>query len=405
MRSRCAFVIVQVMFVMIVGCGRRESEEPEIEGLKPSQLQTAAQATGGYEIVQVTDGGAIKGTISASGPIPKLPARPLNKDPNVCGAGVRDSQQLIVSKSGAVKNAIIIVEGVKRGKAIPAASPKIDQSKCEYTPHVQVVPVNTEIAVTNSDPILHNIHFYQNDESLFNMAQPVKGQVNTHKLEKPGFVYAECDVHSWMQGHVAVVDNPYYAVTDENGNFSIADLPPGNYKVKVWHEYLGEQSQDISVASKQEVVLNLDLKDLLAKKNPAALTAAPAPGANTASNAPKTAASADAGKEGAPGAEVTVQMFSDGGTFRFEPANITVKVGATVLWVNKSDNRHSATDDPEFEKLPGQAILPGGVEPWSSPFLPEGESFRRKFMAPGKYQYFCRNHGQFGMVGVITVTP
>ena len=98
-------------------------------------------------------------------------------------------------------------------------------------------------------------------------------------------------------------------------------------------------------------------------------------------------------------------MFSDGGTFPFEPANITVKAGATVRWVNMSDNRHTGTDDPEFEKLPGQALLPAGDQPWSSPFISEGESFTREFVTPGKYQYFCRNHGQFGMVGVITVTP
>jgi len=61
-------------------------------------------------------------------------------------------------------------------------------------------------SVRNSDPVLHNIHFYQNDESLFNIAQPTANQVNKQKLEKAGMVYAECDVHGWMQGHVAVVD-------------------------------------------------------------------------------------------------------------------------------------------------------------------------------------------------------
>src|SRR5207247_6680606 len=123
--------------------------------------------------------------------------------------------------------------GVKGGKAVPASlqEVQIDQKNCEYSPHVAVMPVSTDISVRNSDPLLHNIHFYQNDESLFNIAQPTQGQVNKHKLDKTGMVYAECDVHGWMQGHVAVVDNPYFAVTDENGKFSIADLPAGTYKV------------------------------------------------------------------------------------------------------------------------------------------------------------------------------
>ncbi|PYS37703.1 MAG: hypothetical protein DMG14_20420, partial [Acidobacteria bacterium] len=159
-------------------------------------------------------------------------------------------------------------EGVKRGKAMPTAAQnaEIDQKKCEYSPHVQVMAVNSEIALRNSDPILHNIQFFQGDNSLFNIAQPVQGQVNKHKLENAGTIYVECAVHGWMQGNVVVVDNPYYAVTDENGKFSITDLPPGKYQVKIWHEYLGELTRDVTVNAKAETTLNEDFKDLLAKK-------------------------------------------------------------------------------------------------------------------------------------------
>jgi plastocyanin len=398
MTARFSLVFAGIVLAMMAGCGRGGTDQQKTEAPPAAPASPAA----GYEVVQVSDGGSISGSITVSGSIPKLPVRTLNKDSNVCGTAARDSEDLIVNRGGGLKNAVVIVEGVKRGKAIPAAieNSQIDQSKCEYSPHVQVARVNAEIAVLNSDPILHNIHFYQNDDSLFNIAQPVKGQVNKHKLEKVGFVYAECDVHGWMRGHVAVVDSPYYAVTDENGKFSITDLPPGNYRVKVWHEYLGEKAQDVAVAAKTDATLNLDLKDLLSKKNPApaAITSAPS---STGTSAP-AAASAPAGT---PGAEVSVQMISDGSNFKFEPTNITVKVGTTVKWVNMSENRHSATDDPEFEKEIGQAILPAGVEPWSTPFVVTGESTTRRFTVPGKYQYFCRNHGQFGMVGTITVVP
>ena len=96
-------------------------------------------------------------------------------------------------------------------------------------------------------------------------------------------------------------------------------------------------------------------------------------------------------------------MISDGSSFRYEPAEITVKVGTTVKWVNDSANRHTATDDPKFEKTTGEAELPAGAEPWSSPFMTNGESFSYTFTKAGKYKYFCRNHGQFGMEGGITV--
>jgi plastocyanin len=400
MMTRCAWCCLAALW-LLSGCGSSAPESSDIPAL-PVPLQQAGSSIAGYQVIDVSDGGSIGGTITVSGAIPALPRRQINKDPSVCGAGNRASQQLEVSPQGGLRNVVMIVEGVKRGKALPEGqSAQIDQKNCEYSPHVQVLPLNTELAIANSDPVLHNYHLYRNDETLFNVAQAVQGQVNRHILDQPGFIYAECDVHGWMQAHVAVVENPYYAVTDENGKFSIADLPAGSYTVRIWHEYLGEQTRNVTVSANTETALNLDLRELLDQKSrPAAITSAPAPGtAPAGAQAPSTPASS-----GSP-TEVTVEMHSEGGSFRFEPMNITVKVGSTVQWVNVSDNRHTATDDPMHEKATGQAILPAGVDPWSSPFLPNGQSFSRVFTVPGKYQYFCRNHEQFGMIGTVTVVP
>jgi len=386
-----------VVIAATAGCAG--SDEPAKTSVPPAPVAPPAPMSpfDGYQVIQVADGGSISGTISVSGAIPKLPARSINKDPNICGRGTRQSEELIVN-SGGLRNAVVIVQGVTRGKALPpnAQTATIDQKNCEYTPHVMIVPVKTEVSILNSDPILHNIHMYQNEESLFNIAQPVQNQTNKHMLQKAGFVYAECDVHGWMKAHVAVVDNPYYTVTDETGKFTIADLPAGSYKVKVWHEYLGEKTMDVTVAAKTAAALNLDLKDLLDKKQPAAITAAPA--GTPASPAP-TAGAASGGSAQV----VTVRMMSE--PFRFDPVEVTVKVGSTVKWVNGSENRHTATDDPKFEKKAGQAMLPAGVEPWSSAFLTNAQEFSRTFTVPGTYQYFCRNHEQFGMIGKVTVVP
>jgi plastocyanin len=365
---------------------------------QPSVSQTPAQQppavmTDGYEVVPVTDGGAIAGTIFVSGPIPTLVTRPISKDPHVCGRGARRSQELIVNKTGGLKNAIVMVEGIRRGKAMPAAHAQIDQTGCEYVPHVQAMPVNGELSITNSDPVLHNIHFYRGDEDLFNIAQPLKGQTNRQRIEKAGFMYVECDVHGWMKGHIAVVDNPYYAITDENGAFSIRDLPAGTHTVKIWHEYLGEETRSVTVPSKGDVSLDVDLKAFLAKKQPM----------DAGSPRLQQGQRPRGGGADVLSGDVTVNMIADGGTFKFEPAHLTVKAGASVKWVNGSDNRHSATDDPKFEKTPGMAILPVNAESWSTPFIANGQEASHTFTTPGKYQYFCRNHGQFGMVATITV--
>ena len=389
MKGKSALSVAAVTLLLITSCGLGEPEQPSFDLPVASEPQPAA-TTDGYEIIEVVDGGSIGGMITLSGPIPELPPRRLNKDPEVCGTGERDSQQLIVSGAGGLQNAVVIVENVTRGKAMPASAqtPQIDQRNCEYLPHVQVAPVNSEIAIINSDPTLHNFHFYQGDESLLNIAQPIQGQINTQRLESVGLVYVECDVHGWMQAHVVVVDSPYFAVTDENGRFSIADLPAGMYTVKVWHEYLGERTENVTVVGDAETELNLDLEDLLAERNPPVITAVP-----------------DVSAGDQPGDAVVITLHSAESSFVFEPADITIKAGTTATWLNISDNRHSVTADPMFEKEPGQAVLPAGAEPWSSAFLRNGETFSRTFTVPGTYQYFCRNHEQYGMVATITVVP
>ena len=399
MKRRCGLYGAGVMLAMSVSCSRGTREQPDIPPAPPAPAATATTA-GGYDVATVTDGGSVGGMITISGSIPKLPARKIGKDPQVCGTAARESQKLIVNKTGGLKNALVIVEGVKRGKAMAAAAQnaEIDQNKCEYTPHLQVMALNSEISLKNSDPILHNIQFFQGDNSLFNIAQPVQGQVTKRKIEKPGTLYVECAVHGWMQGNVVVVDNPYYAVTDENGKFSIADLPPGKYQVKIWHEYAGEVTREVTVSAKTETALDADLKDLLAAK------AAPPPTA--------TAAAAGGDVNAKPGNEVVVQMHevpgSAGAMFRYDPAELTIKVGATVKWVNTSGEdgpRHTSTDDKEWETPQTPAILPPGAEKWRTPFLQNGQSATHTFTVPGKYEYFCETHGQYGMLGSITVSP
>ena len=247
------------------------------------------------------------------------------------------------------------------------------------------MPTNVEFSIVNSDPILHNIHSYLNDETEFNIAQPVQNQINRHTFTTPGFIYTECDVHSWMQAHIVAVDNPYFAITDDTGSFLIDGVPPGTYTARIWHEFLGERTAEVTVSAGTDATLDRDLRDLLDEKMPPPITAAPPePGA---------------------AAVVIVEMQSQGSRFQFVPTDITIKVGTTVQWVNASRNRHSSTSDPQFEKQEGQAVRPPGVEPWSSVFLSNSQTFQRTFDTPGEYRYFCRNHEQYGMLGTITVEP
>src|SRR5262245_29659490 len=122
MKRRYGVFGAGMILAMVVSCSRGQPDQPTT-AIPPAPTTPPAVTSpiGGYEVSTVSDGGSIAGTISLSGSVPKLPVRKPNKDPQVCGTAVRESQKLIVSKSGGLKNAVVIVEGVKRGKAVPAA--------------------------------------------------------------------------------------------------------------------------------------------------------------------------------------------------------------------------------------------------------------------------------------------
>jgi hypothetical protein len=70
----------------------------------------------------------------------------------------------------------------------------------------------------------------------------------------------KCDVHPWMTGYVLVTDNPFFSVTGDDGAFEIKNVPAGKYTVEVWHERLGSQTQEVTVADGKPVELKLELK-------------------------------------------------------------------------------------------------------------------------------------------------
>jgi hypothetical protein len=105
------------------------------------------------------------------------------------------------------------------------------------------VPFGETLTIMNSDPILHNVHTYDESagsKSVFNIAQPIRGQktpIKSTLFKKPGLYSVTCDAgHPWMSAYIMVMDHPYYALTDANGNFIINNVPPGRYKLRLWHE-------------------------------------------------------------------------------------------------------------------------------------------------------------------------
>jgi hypothetical protein len=212
-----------------------------------------------YETVTVTDGGTIKGKVVYQGTVPMKKIVP-TKDQATCG-GVRDEPQIVVGPDKGVQDAVVYLKDVQKGKALakPAKKPELVNHNCQFVPHVQAVPVGT-IVVVNSDPVMHNTHAFHDSQTVFNVALPVKGQRVEKPMNKPGINRVECDTHGWMLGWVFAGENPYYAVTQKDGTFTIADVPPGSYTLVAWQEVTGQQEIPVTVKPKETTEVPIELK-------------------------------------------------------------------------------------------------------------------------------------------------
>ncbi len=227
-------------------------------GILTALLSTAAIGSG-YEPGAVANGGAIRGTVRLSGEAPAMPPQPVYKHADVCGAEIRD-ERLIVGASGGLRNAVVALVDVARGKPVPTDQPLVlDNVKCAFVPHVAVATVGQELLLRNSDPFLHDAHAWLGSRTLFNVAIP-KGRTVKRSLTEAGLIHVNCNVrHTWMRAYLYVSDNPYHAVTDDAGGFAIEDVPPGTYKLKVWHELLGSVDREVKVEGGKTTDLEIQM--------------------------------------------------------------------------------------------------------------------------------------------------
>ncbi len=201
---------------------------------------------GGYEGVQVTDGGMIKGVVKLQGKLDQLPAPEIFKFKQVC-EGV-PNESIVVGFEAGVRYAVLTLEGVTRGKRVEReVVNELDNKECRFVPRVQAASVGQWLAVRNSDPILHTAHaYFKGGQPDFNLGL-YPGKVSRKPLVSPGVVPFFCDVHPWMRAYIVVTEHPYHAVTDILGKYEIRDIPPGNYRLKVWHESLGTLEKPVEI--------------------------------------------------------------------------------------------------------------------------------------------------------------
>jgi hypothetical protein len=201
---------------------------------------TRGTAQSGYQTVTVADGGTIMGTVKWSGPMPKIPTITINKDPEICDPQAhktRDLERLIIATNGGVANTVVFLKDITKGKAmdLPEGRQFLNQKHCRYEPHLLLVPDNGTLQIKSSDPVLHTVHM--SGAADYNLPFPFVNQTISRTMNRQGLVDVRCNAgHVWMNGEMLVVHHPYYAVTDEDGNFKLTNVPPGDYEIEAWHE-------------------------------------------------------------------------------------------------------------------------------------------------------------------------
>lgn len=210
-------------------------------------------------------GGTISGRVTyAGGEVREV--KNIIKDEATCGAHDIMDKSLLTSPNGGLRWAVVSITNIDTDKPLTKENIQgeqlLDQSGCEFKPHVVLVGVNQPLAIVNSDKTLHNVRTQAFLNESFNKAQIYMPNApkprDTTTFSEPEVVEVVCDVHGWMKSYVHVIEHPYYAVTDENGNFIIKDVPAGKYELKVWHETLDELTGQVKVSNAGAASVNFE---------------------------------------------------------------------------------------------------------------------------------------------------
>ena len=158
-------------------------------------------------------------------------------------------------------DAVVFIEKVGDNKfAPPAEHAIIDQLNLTYVPRVVAMQKGTTVDFPNSDAVRHNVFSPPTAAFQFNLGTYPTGVVKEVLFDVVGETPLLCNVHAEMAGYAVTFENPYFAITDKDGNYTIEGLPPGKYVVKTWHEKLKEVSQEVDVEAGKAATANFELK-------------------------------------------------------------------------------------------------------------------------------------------------
>jgi hypothetical protein len=252
LREFRSFALV-VVGLGLVACGGGEPSAPAAKAPPPNALR-----------VDTSKAGTLAGRVLFDGPAPVNPPIKMVADPSCLKANPNGAVFETYSvHDGGLDNVFVYVKDGLGNYYFdtPTEPVKLDQQGCRYMPHVFGIRVGQPLEILNSDSTLHNVHAQPKTNQEFNFPQQIAGMKNLKTFSAPEvMVPFKCDVHGWMNAYAGVVANPYFAVTSNGGKFELKDLPAGSYTIEAWHERLGTQTQQVTIAEKESKDVSFTFK-------------------------------------------------------------------------------------------------------------------------------------------------
>jgi plastocyanin len=204
-------------------------------------LQTACdRATPDSARAAASGEGIIKGRVTYTGPadLKIIPGSPQVPD-----------ESIVTGPHAGLKNVIVYLKDAPAATFTLKTPIVLDQIKTVYVPHVIAVQTGQTLTLKSSDATLHNVHLKALANPDVNYGFPAPGAKDVQFMAAEAPFPVKCDVHPWMSAWIAVFDHPWFAVTGDDGSFTIPHVPPGEYTVVAWQEVLPEQEQQITVTA------------------------------------------------------------------------------------------------------------------------------------------------------------
>ena len=204
-------------------------------------------------------GGAITGSVTYTGTPAKAEPINMSKEPDCVKLHAKPlmTEKVVIGSGNMLQNVVVYISaGASDNSVVPMTPVSFDQQGCHYTTHVLAFRVGQDVKISNSDPFSHNIHPMARTNREWNRIQPPGTPPFSYSYDNEEFIPVKCNIHSWMQAYFVVFKTNHFAVTGEDGRFTLPDLPPGKYTVTAWHEVFGTKNQEITIGGSQTLTVN-----------------------------------------------------------------------------------------------------------------------------------------------------